>query len=114
MHRTAEFHRATGLRQPHRDTQRVQLGHNLTELIAVKRALVLAYNDRVEITTRIRGGDQQRRGLRTVPPPPPPRDTYVEELRHDRANAVDQLIRHGALPRARRLHILEQLVDIRP
>jgi DNA-binding NarL/FixJ family response regulator len=49
MRRTSEFHRTTRLRQPHRNTQRVEPRYDFTELITVERPLVLAYDDRAEV-----------------------------------------------------------------
>ena len=108
MHRAPEFHWATRFRQPNLDAQCVQPIHYLPELITVKRTLVLTDHHGVKVTIRACGSRQQRRSLRTVQPRPPPRHTHIEEPHNDRADAVDQLIRHGALPRTRRLHILKR------
>lgn len=74
----------------------------------MKRALVLAHHNRVELTTSVRGGGQQCCSLRTFPPRPPARHTHIEELRNHRADTVDQLLQHRTLPRTRRLNVLKR------
>jgi hypothetical protein len=92
MHRTIQLHRTTRLRQPHLHPRRVQPRDHLPELITVERALVLPYHHRIKPTTRLLSGRQQRRRSRTIRPRPPTRTPLIEELHHDRAETLDQLL----------------------
>jgi hypothetical protein len=95
------------LRQPQLHTVRLEYRKQPQHLVAAERPLVLSHHHGVEGAVRIGDRLQQHRRLRPVPPGQSPTTVSVEELRHDPAVVIDEVLGDIQLPPPRRDPLLE-------